>query len=58
MKFVRPPLHMHKPPLQDDIKLELMLNRLGSAILQQAMVIDDLCNTKYIEETSRNMHSN
>jgi len=38
IKFVRPPLDTHKPPLQHDINLELMLNRLRSAILQQIVV--------------------
>ena len=49
---------MHKPLLQDDINLELMLNWLRSGISQQTVVIGNLRNTKYIEENSRNMHSN
>ena len=56
--FVRLELHTYKPPLQDDINLESMLNRLRSAILQQTVVIGNLHNTKYIEENSRNTHSN
>ena len=47
-KFVWQPSRMHKPSLQDDIKLESMLNCLMLAILQQAMVIGNLHNTKKI----------
>ena len=46
--------HTHKPPLQDDIKLESMLIRLVSAILLQTVVIGNLRNTKYIEQFIRN----
>ena len=45
-KFVRQPLHMHNPSLQDNAKLELILNCLMSAILQQPVVIGKLRNTK------------
>ena len=41
-KFSRPPLHTHKPSLQDDDKLELILNCLMSAILQQTVAIGNL----------------
>ena len=42
IKFVRAELHTHKPPLQDDINLESMLNQLRSAISQQTVVIGSL----------------
>jgi len=34
--------HTHKPLLQDDIKLELMLNHFMPPILQQEVVIGNL----------------
>ena len=52
MKFVLPPLHMHKPPLQDDIKLESMLIHLISTIFLQKAVVGTLHNIKNVEENS------
>ena len=42
IKFVQLPLHTHKPLLQDDTKLELMLNHFMPPILQQEVVIGNL----------------
>ena len=63
IKFVQPELRMHKPPLQDDINFEAMLNRLRSAISQQTVVIGIYAiQNSYIEENSialsRHFHGN
>jgi len=58
IKFVWSPLYTHKPPLQGDMKLISVLNRLMSAILQQMVVIGNLCSTKCIAENSLTVHSN
>ena len=57
-KFSRPPLHTHKPSLQDDDKLELILNCLMSAILQQTVAISNLRDIKYIKEKWNDTNSN
>ena len=57
-KFGRLPLHTHKPSLQDDDKLELILNCLMSAILQQTVAIGNLRDIKYIKEKWNDTNSN